>query len=81
MKKLKVLKKQVRKAAKSGASRAPRKVPLTARKICGPVFWGSLTKGERLFAGEYVYALVRNNKLGLVAAGKTSSNHLLYQRL
>lgn len=74
------LKKRVRKAAQAGVAAAPKKVVLSAKQICGTVFWSKLSRGKKIAIGKYFRQLVEQGIIRLHVGQNTSSNQRQYYR-
>ncbi len=51
-----------------------------ARQLCGPTFWNSLAKPERLHAGKIIAAAIDRSLLPLIKLPKSGNNHQRYER-
>jgi hypothetical protein len=80
MKKIESVKliKIVRSAAHAGLNSMPVNRPVTARQVCGSAVWDSLTRGQRIYAGRVLRAIVALGYIDLNGSGHSSSNHRLY---
>lgn len=70
---------QVTAAASAGSNTIVSGNMRTARQLCGPAFWGALTKPEQIHAGKIISAAVNAGMLPVVGKGSSSSNHQRYQ--
>jgi hypothetical protein len=68
-------------ATLAGLHTMPHDRACTARQICGPTVWNSLTNGEQKYAGRVLRAIVALGYIPLQHARESSQHHLRYVKL
>jgi hypothetical protein len=74
------LKKRLVKTIEKRSVNLPNDITLPLRNICGPSWWDTLSRGEKVAAGIYIRRLVTQHKLPLMDMGKAPYKNREYRR-